>query len=116
MMLNIGAIRHCLEQYRYHLCHESDYSTGDEQYREAMRTLKEVELMLIQKVAATHSRDQLVARIKDMQIKEIKEKMKSKSFEDVMGDLLEEGFFPLNQECETIMSEMVGMADLVILP
>ena len=116
MMLNIGAIRHCLEQYRYHLCHEADYSIGDEQYREAMRTLKEVELMLIEKVAATHSKDQLVARIKDMQIKEIKEKMKTKSFEDVIGDLLEEGFFPLNQECETYMSEQVGMADLVILP
>ena len=116
MMLNIGAIKHCLEQYRYHLCHEEDYNIGDEKYREAMRTLKEIQFMLIEKVAATHSQDQLIARIKDIQIQEIKAKLKNNTLENVLGDLLEEGFFPLNQECETIMSEQVGMADHVILP
>jgi len=29
---------------------------------------------------------------------------------------LEEGFFPLSEECETYMSEQVGSADIVILP
>jgi len=116
MMLNIGAIKHCLEEYRYHPCLEEDYGVGDEKYREAMRTLKEIQFMLIERVAATHSKDQLIARIKDIQIQEIKAKMKDNSLENVLGDLLEEGFFPLNQECETIMSEQVGMADHVILP
>jgi hypothetical protein len=116
MMLNIGAIKHCLELYRYHLCHEADYGVGDEQYREAMRTLKEIQLMLIERVAATHSRDQLVARIKDIKIQELKTRLKDKSLEDVIGDLLASGFYPLDDECETIMSEQVGMADHVILP
>jgi hypothetical protein len=116
MILNIGAIKHCLELYKYHLNHDEDYGVGDEHYREAMRTLKEVELMLIERVAATHSREQLVARIKDIKIQELKTKLKDKSFEDVIGDLLEQGFFPLAEECETIMSEMVATADQVILP
>jgi hypothetical protein len=67
-------------------------------------------------VAATQSKEQLIARMKDMWIQELKEKMKHKTFEDVLGDALEDGFFPLNQECETYMSEQVGMADHVILP
>jgi hypothetical protein len=116
MMLNIGAIKHCLEQYRYHLCHEEDYNIGDEKYREAMRTLKEIQFMLIERVAATHSRDQLVARIKDIKIQELKTRLKDKRLEDVIGDLLASGFYPLDDECETIMSEQVGMADHVILP
>ena len=116
MILNIGAIKHCLELYKYHLNHDEDYGVGDEHYREAKRTLKEIELMLIERVAATHSREQLVARIKDIKIQELKTRLKDKSFEDVIGDLLEQGFYPLNDECETIMSEMVATADQVILP
>ena len=118
MILNIGAIRKCLELYKYHLCHckDEDDVYGDENYRDATRTLKEIELMLIEKVKETHTTEQLKARMKDLKIAEIREKMKASTFEDVMGQLLEEGFFPLEQECETYMSEQVGMADLVILP
>ena len=116
MMLNIGAIKHCLEEYRYHPCLEEDYGIGDEQYREAMRTLKEIQFILIERVAATHSREQLVARIKDIKIQELKTRLKDKRLEDVIGDLLASGFYPLDDGCETIMSEQVGMADHVILP
>jgi hypothetical protein len=112
MMLNIGAIKHCLELYKTHYC---DY-VGDSDYKEAMRTLKEIQFMLIDRVAATHSREQLVARIKDMWIQELKTKLKDKTFEDVIGKLLEDGFFPLGDECETIMSEQIGMANKVIFP
>jgi hypothetical protein len=112
MILNIGAIKHCLELYKTHYC---DY-VGDSDYKEAKRTLKEIQFMLIDRVAATHSREQLVARIKDIKIQELKTKLKDKSFEDVIGDLLEQGFFPLADECETVMSEMVATADQVILP
>jgi hypothetical protein len=115
MILNIGAIRYCLEQYKCHATHEK-LDIPDEHYREAMRTLKEIELMLIERVAATHSREQLVARIKDIKIQELKTRLKDKSFEDVIGELLEQGFYPLNDECETVMSEMVATADQVILP
>jgi len=118
MILNMGAIKKCLELYKYHLCHckDEDDVYGDENYREATRTLKEIELMLIEKVSQTHSVDQLKVRMKDIKIAEIREKMKTSTFEDVMGELLEEGFFPLSEECETYMSEQVGSADLVILP
>jgi hypothetical protein len=116
MMLNIGAIKHCIEMYKYHLCHEEEYEQGDANYREAIRALKEIELILIEKVRQTHSVDQLKARMKDIKIAQIREKMKRSTFENVMGELLEEGFFPLSEECETYMSEQVGSADLVILP
>jgi len=118
MMLNIGAIRRCLELYKYHLCHckDQDDVYGDDNYKEATRTLKEIELILIEKVRQTHSVDQLKARMKDIKIAEIREKMKRSTFENVMGELLEEGFFPLSEECETYMSEQVGSADIVILP
>ena len=116
MMLNIGSIKHCLENYKFHLCHNENYGVGDEHYREAKRTFREIELMLIERVAATHSREQLVARIKDTKIQELKTRLKDASFEDVIGDLLEQGFYPLADECETVMSEMVGTADQVILP
>ena len=118
MILNMGAIKKCLELYKYHLCHckDEDDVYGDENYREATRTLKEIELMLIEKVSQTHSVDQLKVRMKDIKIAEIREKMKTSTFENVIGELLEEGFFPLSEECETYMSEQVGSADLVILP
>jgi len=114
----MGAIKKCLELYKYHLCHckDEDDVYGDENYREATRTLKEIELMLIEKVSQTHSVDQLKVRMKDIKIAEIREKMKTSTFENVIGELLEEGFFPLSEECETYMSEQVGSADLVILP
>jgi hypothetical protein len=115
MMLNIGAIKYCLEQYKCHATHEK-LDIPDEHYREAIRTLKEIQFMLIERVAATHSREQLVARIKDIKIQELKTRLKDKRLEDVIGDLLASGFYPLDDECETIMSEQVGMADHVILP
>lgn len=112
MILNIGAIKHCLELYKTHYCNY----VGDADYKEAMQTLKEIELMLIDRVAATHSREQLVARIKDIKIQEFKTRLKDKSFDEVFGDLLEQGFYPLADECETVMSEMVATANQVILP
>jgi hypothetical protein len=51
-----------------------------------------------------------------MWIQELKTKLKDKTFEDVIGKLLEDGFFPLGDECETIMSEQIGMANKVIFP
>lgn len=115
MILNIGAIKYCLEQYKCHAT-EEELDIPDGYYREAKRTLKEIQFMLIDRVAATHSREQLVARIKDMWIQELKTKIKDKTFEDVIGKLLEDGFFPLSDECETAMSEQVGMGDQVIFP
>jgi hypothetical protein len=114
MILNIGAIKYCLEQYKSHATYEK-LDIPDEHYKEAIQTLKEIEIMLIERVAATYSRDQLVERIKHTKIQELKTRLKDASFEDVIGDLLEQGFYPLADECETVMSEMVGRADQVIL-
>ena len=115
MILNIGAIKYCLEQYKSHATYEK-LDIPDEHYKEAIQTLKEIETMLIERVAATYSRDQLVERIKHTKIQELKTRLKDASFEDVIGDLLEQGFYPLADECETVMSEMVGTANQVILP
>jgi hypothetical protein len=72
--------------------------------------------MLIEKVAATHTREQLVARMKDIKIQELKFKIKYDGLDNALSQLLDEGFLPLEQECKTYMSEQVGMADHVILP
>jgi DNA replication initiation complex subunit (GINS family) len=113
MILNIGAIRHCLEQYK---CHSTHNGLPDDHYKESMQTLKDIQLMLIDRVSATYTRDQLIERIKHTKIQKLKDELVTKSFEDVIGKLLQDGFFPLDEECETIMSEIVGMSDTVILP
>jgi ribosome maturation protein Sdo1 len=112
MMLNIGAIKHCLELYKYHLCHED----GDENYELAIDTINNIREFLPHLLEHTLTREQMVAQFKDIKIKELKEKMKTNSFESVIGEFLDEGSFPLTEECESYMCEQIALANLIILP
>jgi len=118
MILNIGAIRKCLELYKYHLCHckDEDDAYGDDNYKSAIQTLNNIREFLPHLLEHTLTREQMVAQFKDIKIKELKEKMKTNSFESVIGEFLDEGSFPLTEECESYMCEQIALANLIILP
>ena len=108
MVLNMKSLKICVELYGDHVAKDYDYL-------EAKLTLDKINDILIEKISKQMP-EMLMAQMKDKRIRELKEQLQTKPLETVLGDLLEEGSFPLNQECEQYMAEQLASADLVYLP
>jgi hypothetical protein len=113
MKLNIKAIRVCLEMYKYHLCHEDNYEHGDANYQAGVETLKNIIDLLPKLLEEKLPRTEMVRQIKEIKMREFNRKLETMPLETVLGDLLDEGFYPLEQECETYMCELIATQDII---